>query len=69
MPPPIVAVARNATPARVLGGVAAAALGVWLGGEPVARVLLSLTMHAGEADVIAAIVERLHGSGLPPHLR
>ena len=70
VPPPIVAVARNATPARVLGGVAAAAFGVWLGGDPAARLLLSLTtMHVGEADVVAAIMERLHGSGLPPHLR
>ena len=69
VPPPIVAVARNATPARVLGGVAAAALGVWLGGEPAARLLLSLTQHAGEADVVAAVSERLRGSGLPAHLR
>lgn len=69
VPPPIVAAARSLTPTRILTGVAAAALGVWLGGEPAARLLLSLTFHAGEADVVAAFVERLHGSGLPPHLR
>ena len=69
VPPPIVAAARSLTLTRILTGAAAAALGVWLGGEPAARLLLSLTKHVGEADVVAAVVERLHGSGLPPHLR
>ena len=69
VPPTVLAAARSLTPTRILTGVAAAALGVWLGGEPAARLLLSLTFHAGEDDVVAAAVERLHGSGLPPHLR